>query len=495
MAKKRHNKRHQQKNIQTNEENSEIKYHEELHNKIELTLKDESNDKPDDTSEANTEEIITTNSIDSVSSKKTQENNEHIIPTSSRKDVEVDKIFQLLQDAKNELKNKNHFKKERQDRIEKIINDIPPESLSKLSQEAIPDETHDVPEEDEVITPIHTVEKNETEEKHTAETISHEKYTSNKSSHLISYLLSAIVLILGFLLFDITQNKQSNTQTQNNFTFEDLEKNIQEQYVNREQMLKIQAQTKELMSKSKLLIEKNQLQNAEISRLTLEVQKSAIPEKEVSNNRNLLKENILLKKEQSIYSNKLIALKLKNKEQTEKTALIEEELKSLQVQNQAKKVLSNKSTNTITLNENQKKINSSKYQQVLDKEVFPATISTSKNYTILKCYDLKPGEFYLSAKCKKDIEQFVSKNSNALRFEVIGVVDNTDFTSVYKHKVDTKEALELRKYTAMGLARYRVLETSWFLNEQQKNITLTPVNYTLTSKKSNRGSIVRAYYK
>ena len=491
MAKKRHNKRHQQKNIPTNEENSEIKYHEELPNKIELTLKDKSNEKTN----MKADETVEKNTDNSESTKEPQENNEHIIPTSSRKDVEVDKIFQLLQDAKNELKNKNHFKKERQDRIEKIISDIPSESLSKLSQEPISDIAQEVIEEDEVPTPLHIVEKNVSDIHDAPEPITQEKHKSNKSSHLISYLLSAIVLILVFLLFDITQNKQTNTQTQNNFTFENLAKNIQEQYVNKVQMLKIQTQTKELISKSKLLIEKNKLQSDEINQLTLAVQKSVISEKKVHNNRDLLKENILLKKEQSAYSNKLVALKLKTKEQTEKIVLIEQQLQTIQVQNQTKKALLSKSKKTTTLTEDEKRINNSKYQQVLDKEVFPAIISTSKNYDILKCYDLKPGEFYLSAKCKKDIEKFVSKNSNALRFEVIGVVDNTDFTSFYKHKIDTKEALELRKYNAMGLARYRVLETSWFLNEQQKNITLSPVNYTLTSKKSNRGSIVRAYYK
>ena len=136
-----------------------------------------------------------------------------------------------------------------------------------------------------------------------------------------------------------------------------------------------------------------------------------------------------------------------------------------------------------------------KYKIIVDKEVFPAVKSTSKDYKILKCYDLEPGQFYLSSKCKKDISQFVKINKKALRFEVIGVVDQRDFSSLYTQDIKSKNASELQKYNTMGLARYRVLETSWFLNEQLKDIVLTPVNYTLTSKKTNRGSIIRAYYK
>ena len=54
-----------------------------------------------------------------------QENNASIIPSSSREEVEVDKIFKLLQEAKDELKNKNNFKKDRTERMTKIIDDIP----------------------------------------------------------------------------------------------------------------------------------------------------------------------------------------------------------------------------------------------------------------------------------------------------------------------------------------------------------------------------------
>ena len=417
----------------------------------------------------------------------TQENNDHVKPTSSRKDVEVDKIFKLLKDAKDELKNKNTYEKTRKERIDKILNDIPKSTIEKLEKEVTETITEN---EKEVIPEI----KNDI--RIPEEVIKNQaKLNSQKSSNVISYLLIVIVLILSYLLFDSTNNNAQHIQNKSMLTFDDLPQALQKEYISKKVVIKAQNQTKELIEKSTQLIDRNNQLQTQLVQLKTSVEKN-IGDSGQSNNRDLLKEIKSLKNEQSIYSNKVVSLRLSTKNDKNIILKLNKQIQSLQKNNKllidkeksvSKKVLPTKNTAQDKTDD--------KYSKVLKKEVFPAITSKSKNYKILKCYDLKPGAFYLTGKCKKDITKFAKDNSRAIRFEIIGVVDKLDFTSVYKKDLTSKNAIELQKYNSMGLARYRVLETSWYLNELLKSSVLTPVNYTITSKKNNRGSIIRAYYK
>jgi len=472
------------KNRQTKNRNETNKVHEETQKTPEVNPKEY------------LEELNNNIDITPVSAQKeetTQENNVDITPSSSREDVEVDKIFKLLQEAKDELKNKNNFKKDRNERISKIINDMP---VTIIQDEETQSENSNPKKVEEIeIIDASIIEKNSNTQK---------VLKSKKDSHIISYLLVLIIFILVFLLFDNNNIIKLNANTTHAVTtkdlqFIDLPTNIQNEFISKTTVMQAQVQTKDLLEKSKLLIDQNKLLEEQIESLKKKNvnEENTAKEKNVKNNRNLLKENDALKHEQNIYSNKVVALKISNKRNKEKIELLSgknELLEKALVQLKQNQKVQAKATPVIAA-VIAKESQEDRYKKIVDEEVFPAVKSTSKEYKVLKCYDLKPGQFYLTSKCKKDITQFVKVNKDALRFEIIGVVDQTDFTSLYEQDVKSEKALELQKYNTMGLARYRVLETSWFLSEQLEKVVLTPVNYTLTSKKTNRGSIIRAYYK
>jgi len=477
-----------------NNKNKQLKNRNETNNSNENSVQNKNINSKEHLEKLSNNIDITTTISNIETSESIQENNSHVKPSSSRDEVEVDKIFKLLQEAKDELKSKNTFKRDRQERIEQIISDIPNNDVEELKNiEDLEDiEKFELTEEKLIL-------KDEiNENKIEVPNISSSVKKTKKESHIINYLLLVIIFILVFLLYDnnqlikLTSNKEDTKKE--TLKFSDLPQNLQNNYISKNIVVLAQEQTQDLIEKSKLLITQNKFLESKIKSITLENENKVIikNEQKVKNNRNLLKELTALKNEQSIYSNKVVALNIEKKKNKEKFELLLKQNKLLEKivedfkTSKEKEVLTKDNTNT--------QIPTDRYQEVLDKEVFPAIKSTSANYKILKCYDLKPGEFYLSSKCKNDISQFASTNSKAVRFEIIGVVDQTDFTSLYKDDTTSLNALELQKYNAMGLARYRVLETSWFLSTQLKDIILTPVNYTITSKKTNRGSIIRAYY-
>lgn len=132
-------------------------------------------------------------------------------------------------------------------------------------------------------------------------------------------------------------------------------------------------------------------------------------------------------------------------------------------------------------------------------------IFTKSNYKVAKCYDMSSGAAWLSKKCKKDIASFLEKNTDAKYFEVIGVVSKEDFFLLDKLKKN-KDVLEklnltdkkietLENYADEGLSKKRVEATSWFIKKTLGVDTkVLPVNYHITSKHNNKGTVVRVYY-
>jgi hypothetical protein len=111
-------------------------------------------------------------------------------------------------------------------------------------------------------------------------------------------------------------------------------------------------------------------------------------------------------------------------------------------------------------------------------------IFSGEKYHVAKCYDMVVAKVRLSKKCEKDIEKFLNSHKDANYFEVIGIVSNQDISS-----------LSASKYTKEGLAKKRVEETSWFIKKTLgMDIKVLPVNYHITSKKNNKGTVVRVYY-
>lgn len=135
----------------------------------------------------------------------------------------------------------------------------------------------------------------------------------------------------------------------------------------------------------------------------------------------------------------------------------------------------------------------------LQKSNFKEFYNSSK-YNTLKCYNFKAGDIFPNAKCKTDLKKFLNKNKNAIRFEVIPVIaqdDNIVFTKMQANIQNMEQSFQnrVKEYMFRGLSRERVLETSWQIKEiLGEDVILTPTNYYVTSKKNNKGIIIKAYH-
>ncbi|NOQ29737.1 MAG: hypothetical protein GQ570_01310 [Helicobacteraceae bacterium] len=120
------------------------------------------------------------------------------------------------------------------------------------------------------------------------------------------------------------------------------------------------------------------------------------------------------------------------------------------------------------------------------------------------CYSMAIGSYSLPLECKKSITAFIDTNSDASYFELIGIVDRTEFKlfrdieqndQIFDELKTSEESLEtLRMYSENGLATYRVMEANWLIKKHTDHkAKIFSANYKLTSDKGYRGVIVRAY--
>ncbi len=124
----------------------------------------------------------------------------------------------------------------------------------------------------------------------------------------------------------------------------------------------------------------------------------------------------------------------------------------------------------------------------------------SREYNTLKCYEYAQGRISPNKACKKSIDKFLLDNKNALRFEIIPVVGESDYLFFNKleekiQTLDKKYKDKIKDYMLKGLSIKRVLEISWDIKEKLGEDTIiTPTNYYVVSQKDNKGVIVKAYY-
>jgi len=427
-----------------------------------------------------------------------QENNKHITPSSTKESVAINEISDLLKTANNKSKqNKSNENKENEERIREIVEKI----SKKLSQNEMPTKSKEELENKPTLS-----KEDKSEEVFNSLTIEKSTPTQNNTSSnvFLNSLLFITVLAVGYLVYDkniqekptfidLEQNiqeryvlKDKQQTPLDELKFNNLPNDIQDKYILKKEILKIKQYTNLIIKKSQSLEIKNEALTKQVDALKIKNINGTQNIKLVNGNKRLLLQNKRLKKEQELYTNKLVASKIartNDKKQIDKLLL-----EKVQLAKEIKKTkVLKKEAQVNTLNTSTKD-----YSDIIKQELFPATKSTSKNFKIVKCYDVPAASFYLSQTCKRDITKFLKTNKKAKRFEIIGVVDEKDISLLSGQK-KTKE--ELKKYVTMGIARYRVLETSWLITEVLgKDIVLSPVNYTITSKKNNRGSIIRAHY-
>ncbi|WP_419770508.1 MAG: hypothetical protein ACNI3C_01585 [Candidatus Marinarcus sp.] len=121
-----------------------------------------------------------------------------------------------------------------------------------------------------------------------------------------------------------------------------------------------------------------------------------------------------------------------------------------------------------------------------------------------KCYDMPTGSYAISKTCRNSIVSFIDKHKNAQYFEIIGLVDETEFT-LYKNLeinnfiydklgVNQHSINSMKKFTQFGLAKFRAIEANWVIKVHTKRKAKAyTATYNLLSKDGKKGIIIRAY--
>ena len=154
------------------------------------------------------------------------------------------------------------------------------------------------------------------------------------------------------------------------------------------------------------------------------------------------------------------------------------------------KILNNPGTKTLERLE--KKIKIPKIKKEIIKEKVIEEIKEIKKRTklakkvIIKCYDMKTASIEISDKCKNKIKTFLNNDNIISKIVLIPVLDKSDF-SFYDKDPSKEDFLE-------ELGRDRALEIKNYLNEVIKELPrIKTYEYYVTSKKSNKGVIIKFY--
>lgn len=121
----------------------------------------------------------------------------------------------------------------------------------------------------------------------------------------------------------------------------------------------------------------------------------------------------------------------------------------------------------------------------------------SKQYKTYTCKSFEKGSILVPKSCKKELYAFLDTyKTQAHKFEVIGMVDDTEFKLIrnLEDVYGSSEVKEVKKYVQIGLSRQRVIETTWLAKQHINNaVKVSAVNYTVYSD-DKRGFVIRAYF-
>lgn len=308
----------------------------------------------------------------------------------------------------------------------------------------------------------------------------------SNSNNIVMYsvfgVIIVIIAVVAFLFGNFggasKEELKKNYIKKSEISFFDLPLDIQNRYV-------LESKSNEQLNNLRRDYEsRNNVKNSKVKELLIDKLKNdnKLLEEEISSLRkgkfkSTITKSDLAKKDNIISSQKEEIAKLKKELANTKTQK-DKSIKDMFTQKTAspvKKVI----------------INNKVDKHIFDKE--------NNHVAILKCYDTQVGSYYLSEDCHKNIKEFVNLHKDASRFEVIGVTDKDDFTIINKlmkkdDSLNTKDTELLKDFSDLSLGRYRVIQATWQIKDALgENTFVTPVNYTIHSKKDNRGVVVRVY--
>lgn len=117
-------------------------------------------------------------------------------------------------------------------------------------------------------------------------------------------------------------------------------------------------------------------------------------------------------------------------------------------------------------------------QTTLKKVIEPKT-----SFTLTHCYEFEPAKYTFVSSCQKELDTFIQNNAEALRYEIIGLIDVEDVKNL-SNKGEINQGI---------LAKNRIIAVQEFL----KNKTQIPLSdhfYYLKSELPMRGFVLRAYF-
>ena len=153
---------------------------------------------------------------------------------------------------------------------------------------------------------------------------------------------------------------------------------------------------------------------------------------------------------------------------------------------------------TVAIKEEVKESLKEEKYNIISKEKSFKDYYNSTKYKKLTCYDFKAGTTRPTDACKKELKKFLITNKDTIRLEVIAVIGEDDiklFDKLDNIKLNNLKSNKVKDFMLRGLGRERVLETTWFIKETLgDDVVLTPTNYYVTSKKNNKGFLIKAYH-
>lgn len=278
-----------------------------------------------------------------------------------------------------------------------------------------------------------------------------------------------IVSILIFSIIIIIYSYQTNTGI------------IAKQTINKELVVKNQENLKQLYKENKAqtdlvtpVEEPFFVETKEIKDIVAEEKNTTILEEETSS-----QDKDAMVVQENVSESNISVLKEKP---AQKIAIIEKEEVQIQtVVEPIEKIQTPKTQETIL-------------QKTVEKEIKAASLDNSQTsltkviepktpFNLIYCYNFEPAKYTFTSSCQKQLEEFIQKNSKALRYEIIGLIDVEDVKNL-NNKGEINQGV---------LAKNRIISVQEFL----KNKTQVPLSnhfYYLKSELPMRGFVLRAYF-
>lgn len=108
-------------------------------------------------------------------------------------------------------------------------------------------------------------------------------------------------------------------------------------------------------------------------------------------------------------------------------------------------------------------------QKTVEKEIKAASLDNSQTsltkviepktpFNLIYCYNFEPAKYTFTSSCQKQLEEFIQKNSKALRYEIIGLIDVEDVKNL-NNKGEINQGV---------LAKNRIISVQEFLKTKLK---------------------------